>query len=586
MYPSSIWRLSRLRGSTPRTRALTVALLVSLFACSPDQVSNPLAGTAPTSGVEGQSRSLPPLQAGDSAGVDSLTRAFALALADPALRVQVHDDLRDSPFSGHRIHLASYLKSSRGRALLAAMSVAAGSSSDRIAAAAAIRGGLEISIPSATDRMFWDAENAVVVEGTALTVPERRAAELRMTGVEDPSSAAAYTFEGAQLRNGLATARHYPMIYVSPSEQGFGVNPEARRAAAPRANRRNISSADEEMDIVRERGAVSVSAHAGSGGSRSGPAPSFMIVCPPDDPTNPCNTGSPLPPPPPRPMGVSIPSGRRFYDCYRPGYFSSLEDRDLDGVSDSCENELAIAFSPQLVLDAADCEVRRQPAFAVREKVSPDWGPVIQIFYAISYMYDCGPFGHRGDSEWIIEEVGPSNLSPPNGPWALKYATLSAHWGDPGWIDNTAGYAARDLEDAQGSPGFGPPRIWVSSGKHANYRTQSVCNGHWGGFQENCDSPIGPGCYPFLPCPNPTYFGLGIGFGSGGSSRPVPGYVINLGSHLVPFIGAAGNGVPDWITGSPLAEFYWIGAPFCGWVAANGQECAGSYTRSLTAYGY
>jgi len=584
VYSSTIWRLSRSRGPTPRTKPLTIALLLSLFACSPDQVSNPLAGTAPAPETEGQSRRLPPLQAGDSAAVDSFTRAFALALADPVLRAQVHDDLRDSPFSEHRIHLATYLKGSRGHVLLAAMSAAAGTSSDRITAGAAIRGGLEISIPSAKDRMFWDAENAVVIEGTALTVPERRAAEVRMTGVEDRTSAAAYTFEGAQLRNGLATYRNYAMVYVSPSEFGFGVNPEARRATARRANRRNVSSVDEEINLVRGRGESSLRAHPDSGDSRSSPAPSFLIVCPPDDPTNPCNGGGggpPPPPPPPRPMGVKLPSGRTFYDCYHPQWWTPPgtppADGDGDGVLDSCEAELAIAFSPQIVLDTYDCELRRQPAFAVRYKVSPDWGPVIQIFYAMSWMFDCGPGGnHRGDSEWIIEEVGPSNLVSPSGPWALKYATLSAHWGEPGWIDNTAGYAAANLEDAQGSPGFGPPRIWISKGKHANYRTRAVCNGYMLGFQDSCSAPIGVNCVMFFDCPYPTYFGLGLTAAK------------NLGSQQVPFIGGPNSPVYDNIIPSSRYEFYWTVAPFCGWVANNGStpECSGTYGYALHVYGY
>lgn len=183
---------------------------------------------------------------------------------------------------------------------------------------------------------------------------------------------------------------------------------------------------------------------------------------------------------------------------------------------------------------------------------------------------------HRGDSEWIIEEVGPSNLA--DHPWALKYATLSAHWGEPGWIDNTAGYAARDLEDAQGSPGFGAPRIWVSKGKHANYRTQAVCNGQWLGYQDSCSWVIGPNCFVGFACPNPTYFTLDFA-----ASK-------NLGSHTVPFVGAAGSPVYDPIYFSGRPEYYWVpseqGGDFCGWLAPNGYACAGAYQHSLTAYGY
>jgi hypothetical protein len=272
-------------------------------------------------------------------------------------------------------------------------------------------------------------------------------------------------------------------------------------------------------------------------------------------------------------MGVSIPSGLDYYGCYRPGYWTYLSDGDSDGVLDSCENELAIAFKPQVVLMANDCELRRAPAFAVRQKVSPDWGGVIEIFYAISWMYDCGPYGHRGDSEWIIEEVGPSNLA--GHPWALKYATLSAHWDDGFW-DNTAGYAAHDLEDAQGSPGFGAPRVWVSKNKHANYRTAAACGGQLLGYQDSCAWPFG--CTIFMTCTNPTYFTLDFSAAQ------------NLGSYVVPFFGAATTPRSDPITFSGRTEYYWVpagvGGEFCGWLAPNGIGCAGAYQKSLRAYGF
>ncbi len=227
-------------------------------------------------------------------------------------------------------------------------------------------------------------------------------------------------------------------------------------------------------------------------------------------------------------------------------------------MDDACEAELAIAFRPQLVTDWNDCETRRQPHFAVKQKYSNDWGGVILIFYAISYIYDCGPNGHRGDTEWIILEVGPST-NPSYAPWSLKYGTLSAHWGT--YIDQTAGYAAQDLEDAEGSPGFGAPRIWVARGKHANYRTQTSCNtsGLWN--WDNCDSPM------------PYYFTLSFGGGQ------------NLGTSSIPFVGAANSPVYDAINYSGRYEFYWVPGSFCGWIA-SGIECAKTYEKSLVPYGF
>src|SRR6185312_6477999 len=109
---------------------------------------------------------------------------------------------------------------------------------------------------------------------------------------------------------------------------------------------------------------------------------------------------------------------------------------------------------------------------------------------------------------------------------------------------NTAGYAASDLEDAQGSPGFGAPRIWVSKNKHANYRTASVCGSYWGGFQDSCAWPVG--CFIGFSCPNPTYFTLDFAPSA------------NLGSHNFPFIGTLSSPVYDAITYSGRREYYWV----------------------------
>lgn len=503
---------------------------------------------------------LAPLQPGDSAAVDSLARGMAIALADPALRQQIHADLRDSPFSRHRLHLPSYLGGSRGGVILVAIAQKSGLSSARIASIAAIRGGLQLSVPRAVDRMWWQAAEEVLVEGTALTVAERRAAERSMEGAAHRTSAVAYTREGHAVNRSVMGISDSPFLAITPAVLGFGEAPEQLRSAAPRLHRNTISTFAEEIRIYRERGDSLTRARPDSGF----PGLSFVIPveeCDPYDPNAECDGGSS---PPPRPMGVSIPSGKNYAACYQPGVFSTSVDRDQDGVDDQCEAELAIAFRPQLVFDRYDCEIRRQPQFASRQKVSPDWGGVILIFYAISYRFDCGyPDRHRGDSEWIIVEVGPSS-DPSYAPWSLKYATLSAHWKSD-WDDNTAGYAARDLEDAEGSPGFGAPRIWVALNKHANYRTQQVCDsaGFWN--SDSCDDPM------------PGYATLTFGAAQ------------NLGSRVEPFIGTLNNPVYDQITYSGLYEYYWVedSQYFCGWVAlTDTYGCAGSYWKSLTMYGF
>jgi len=367
--------------------------------------------------------------------------------------------------------------------------------------------------------MWWAATDPVAVEATALTIAERQTAEGRLAARgASPSSAVAYISERTALPHSLLTESDYAFLSIGPAEIDFGVLPEQRRITAPRHSRTTVSTFDEEIQIYKERGDSIVRAER-----QNGLQPLFII-----EPRDTCTGGGGGSS---RPMGVAIPSGKTYSQCYQPGAFDASVDRDQDGVDDGCEAELAVAFRPQLVFDIYDCETRRQPYFAVRQKQSPDWGGVILLFYAISYRYDCGPQPHRGDSEWIILEVGPS-LNSSYAPWSLKYGTLSAHWKAPN--DNTAGYEASDLEDAEGSPRFGAPRVWVSEGKHANYRTQTVCNtsGFWWNW-DNCDHP-----YSF-------FFTLDF---TGAH---------NLGSSGVQFIGGPNSPVYDRLDNSGLYEYYW-----------------------------
>lgn len=166
--------------------------------------------------------------------------------------------------------------------------------------------------------------------------------------------------------------------------------------------------------------------------------------------------------------------------------------RDTDGVVDQCEYELADVFAPRLQFDSRDCNTGREPYWAAKYEVSPiDGEPVIKIFYAISYYKDCGSPNpscvipacgdHEGDSEFIIVE-GKSNGST----WVLKRATLSAHFNvDAGGPVDT--YDGHDMEYT-GSVYLGRPFIWVALDKHANYRSQSVCDaGQW--YYDTCDRP-------------------------------------------------------------------------------------------------
>lgn len=546
--------------SVPLTNLISVlcrlgsAVLIGfLMSCRTDAPTEPAVVIASMKVTPGAALNIAARKPGDSVAVDSLARGFAGALADPFIREKIHSDLRDSPFPQHRIHLQSYLSGVDGAGLLAAIARASGLSIGRLHTILAIRGGLQVMLPSAIDRMNWSADKDIYVEGTASTIDERREAESHFPAASNLSSAFVFSPAQTRLPHSLLSESKYSWLSITPIEKSFGDNPELQRLKATHYSRPHISTFEEEIALYKARGDSMVRVSGDSGIKTVSSPFSNLEEC------DPSGCGGYMPPPAGRPMGVSLPSGKTYSQCYQPGGFGTDVDGDQDGVDDGCEAELAIAFRPQLVTDWNDCETRRQPHFAAKQKYSNDWGGVIVIFYAVSYIYDCGPNGHRGDTEWIILEVGPSTNSN-YGPWSLKYGTLSAHWGTS--IDNTAGYAAQDLEDAEGSPGFGAPRIWVAKGKHANYRTQTSCNssGFWWNW-DSCDSPM------------PYYFTLSFGSGQ------------NLGNSSHQFVGGANSPVYDAINYSGLYEYYWVQGPFCGWIA-SGIECADTYEKSLVPYGF
>ncbi|MEJ7758279.1 MAG: hypothetical protein WKF55_01675 [Gemmatimonadaceae bacterium] len=525
---------------------------LALPACNEDVPVGPMriSGAIATGNSPGV---IPALQPGDSAAADSLARFVAIALSDESLRRALFEDLRDSPFPQHRIHLSSYLRGSRGVLLADKVSRATGISRVELARLASVRGGLQIVLRRSVDRLSWRGTADIAVKGISLTLGER-GQKFRSS----PGSEIAYSVLGTPMPHGILTDSKYPFLEITAAETDFGADPEAKRSAAAKQVRNTVGTIEEELAVYRQRGDSSIKANGGL-------TPRRVDECPPEG----CGDGGP-----PRPTGVSIPSGKNYGDCFRPGYFDQTVDRDQDGVDDGCEYELAAAFRPQMVFMSDDCDTRRAPHFAVRQSNSPDWGGVIYIFYALSYVYDCGPAfscpilypdcnPHAGDSEWIILEVGPSP-SGSTAPWALKYGTLSAHWRTS--AESTAGYPASALEDAEYSPAYGAPRIWAAQNKHSNYRTENDCDE--GGFAhfDNCDRPSG------------NYYTLDFesshNLGHEGSGSEF------IGSYpLTP--------VSDRITSTRhYTEFYWESdRPFCGWSYYN-AACAGAYYESLQAYGF
>lgn len=423
-------------------------------------------------GIQSSSVTLPPVQPGDSASADTLARAVALALANPAVRQRLLEDLRDSPFAKHGIDLVSYLRAARGHGVAALMAQRTGVTADRLLAMASVRGGLQLSMPISSDRANWSGGDTVITAGTPFTVKEELARQHRPFG---------YTVRGDTAGAPLLTTIPAALFVVGPAEQPFGTDPEATRSAAPKHTRSTVTT------FADERRAMYVQPRQG--------VTALDASCNPETAIIPCGDDNGTP----GPVSVGLPSSGSMNSCApNPGYPipDVSQDEDQDGVQDQCEYELAQAFHPQMQFTSDDCDTSREPYWAVNRLNSPiDGTPVMQIFYAISYHTDCGSprpdcpaecAPHYGDSEFIVEEVTTGGYPTyDTGRWYLKFATLSAHYGTR--VNSTGTYAGGDLDYGNAEPESNP-MVWVSEGKHGNYRTQSVCDAGAESF-DNCDRP-------------------------------------------------------------------------------------------------
>jgi hypothetical protein len=249
---------------------VAAALTLALVACS-DRVTSP---PDPLS-----SETSAPAPAGELAA-DSVAHGLALALASPTLRQQVLEDLRDSPFHKHGIHLQSYLRGARGRNVAAAGAQTLGIPVDHYLELLKGMPQLQLSIPRSLDRVTWSGAADIVVFATTSTLAER---------VAVPSPERGYTVHGEAVQIDVWAHPTFPFLAITPSERSFGADAEAVRAAAPKHARATVSTRAEEI------AAITVDAENGGGGA--------MFHIQPD----PCELDNTCGPPPPAKKGELIP---------------------------------------------------------------------------------------------------------------------------------------------------------------------------------------------------------------------------------------------------------------------------------------
>ena len=233
-------------------------------------------------------------------------------------------------------------------------------------------------------------------------------------------------------------------------------------------------------------------------------------------------------------------------------------------LDDRCEDALAAAFAPLLVVDSRECNwddsvgdgrLGGEYFYAAQRDSRSDR---VRIAYLPAYYRDCGwsapvcsvtPWlcgPHTGDSELIVVQVG---YDPARERWATEGVFLSSHcYGRSS--GNCRWYTGADLEAFEWGGGhqFGAPVVWVASGKHANYVSEAQCDtGHW--FYDSCKrntthqrfpirsakQNIGSREYPFhtgfgTDCVGPAYAGWQ-------SARADPGTVECLWDPDRPFRG-------------------------------------------------
>jgi hypothetical protein len=469
----------------------------------------------------------------DSATVQFLAAGLARALARPGVRRQLLEDMRDSPFEYHALHARSYLLGERGAHVTRAIAEAAGVSVERVTAAlteTATGSDFELVMPRYRDRRKWTSDATLDVFGTT-----RSAQEILLS----PGLGTGYGADGRAVGIDLHGTGSPPYLVLRPATTSFGIDPEGARAATPARQGATIGFPDEH--------------HIDSHSTGSPAGPSHMQVCDTDaDPS--CGSSGYITPP--DPGYLILPSGRTFEQCmtYQPG-------AEIDG---GCRQELAIAFRPRLVPNWDDYCNGREPAFTVRWG---GWGSdEITIFYALSWYSDCGfrsnTFaGHHGDSEFIIVRVHPQPVARDH--WYLGNVTLSAHFG--WYIDNTW---TGDPPAVEFRPGenLTRPRVYISWGKHGNYRDVGSC-GRGAGYLDDCGRHTGPTDYEL------TYESGGIALGDMGTRAfPSPAYSGCHQSRRTEL-------------NLPGRECYWEYWSFAGWTN-DYSSSATAYSELLSDFGF
>ena len=167
-------------------------------------------------------------------------------------------------------------------------------------------------------------------------------------------------------------------------------------------------------------------------------------------------------------------------------------DSDLDGISDDVEQSLLEQFRPRLMVSRSDCAglpARFASGVANPKLVAADgtiYGQVspakaispsaVELHYYTIWSRDCGRMSHPFDVEHLAALISLEGSAP-----KALYWYAGAH--EKTVCDISSGARASAVDSISKGP-----QVWSSSGKHAFYFRQSMCNTGCGA--DRCDDNV------------------------------------------------------------------------------------------------
>jgi hypothetical protein len=238
--------------------ALVIAMLACLTACT-DPVTN---ATGPSIAPDVRAQPASASSSAERAALSKIARLVAVSMDNEPARQHLKRDLKAAPFREHKLQLATYLKSSDGRALLDRM-VASGGGSERevLETISAVR-PLEFYMPVAKHRESWTGSAEVLV----------------VSQLAESEPIVAFDERGKEVMLDRNVAPEQPTLSIVPVETRFS---EPMAAAGSKNVRDNGGSAIGTLERMVPTGSSLIACGetcGGGGGGGTAPIPPGLYL--------------------------------------------------------------------------------------------------------------------------------------------------------------------------------------------------------------------------------------------------------------------------------------------------------------------